>query len=133
MFNGNILLLDFPSNDTDYNRLCDEIMETDSRIRYVGVYDNGGLFGKMREGLNSFLDKEETVDSLDDVVKTFTKRKWLAPKIGYTIYALETYEKVNRITIPLGTNSLILVSTDAILNPSEIVDKILQIKRKFSF
>ena len=108
-------------------------MESDSRIRYVGIYDNGGLFGKMREGLDSFLDKDETIDSLDDVVKTFTKRKLLAPKIGYTIYALETYEKVNRITLPTGTNSLILVSTDAILNPSEIVDKILKIKRKYNF
>ena len=117
----------------DYNNFCDDIMETDSRIRYVGIYDNGGLFGKMREGLNSFLDKEETVDSLDDVVKTFAKRKLLAPKIGYTIYALETYEKVNRITIPIGMNSLILVSTDAFLNPSEIVDKILQIRRKHGF
>ena len=117
----------------DYNNFCDDIMETDSRIRYVGIYDNGGLFGKMREGLNSFLDKEETVDSLDDVVKTFAKRKLLAPKIGYTIYALETYEKVNRITIPIGLNSLILVSTDAFLNPSEIVDKILQIRRKHGF
>ncbi|HSF28432.1 MAG TPA: hypothetical protein VLA53_05375 [Nitrosopumilaceae archaeon] len=52
--------------------------------------------------MNSFLDKEETVDSLEDVVKTFAKRKLLAPKIGYTIYALETYEKVNRVTIPLA-------------------------------
>ncbi|MGI0010553.1 MAG: hypothetical protein ACREAE_04045 [Nitrosopumilaceae archaeon] len=108
-------------------------METDSRIRYVGIYDNGGLFGKLREGLNSILEKEETIDSLEDVVKTFAKRKLLAPKIGYTIYALETYEKVNRVTIPIGTNSLILISTDAILNPSEIVDKILQIRRKHSF
>ena len=117
----------------DYNRFCDEVIETDPRIRYVGIYDSGGLYGKLRDGLNSFLDKEETVDSLEDVVKTFAKRKLLAPKIGYTIYALETYEKVNRITIPIGTNSLILVSTDAILNPSEILDKILQIKRKYSF
>ena len=117
----------------DYNRFCDEVMEADTRIRYEGIYDSGGLYGKLREGLNSFLDKEETVDSLEDVVKTFAKRKLLAPKIGYSIYALETYEKVNRVTIPIGTNSLILVSTDAILNPSEILDKILQIKRKHSF
>lgn len=117
----------------DYNSFCDEVLETDSRIRYVGIYDSGGLYGKLREGLNSFLDKQETVDSLEDVVKTFAKRKLLAPKIGYSIYAIETYEKVNRITIPIGTSSLILVSTDAILNPSEILDKILQIKRRHGF
>jgi hypothetical protein len=117
----------------DYNRFCDEVIEIDSRIRYVAIYENAGLFGKMREGMNSFLDEEETTKSLEDAVKRFAKRRSLSSKIGDPIYALETYEKVNLVTIPTGTNSLILVSTDAILNPSEIIDKILKIKRKYVF
>ena len=44
----------------EYEKICDEILECDKKIRYVGVYDYGELYDKMRSGLKSYLSREET-------------------------------------------------------------------------
>jgi hypothetical protein len=44
----------------EYEKICEEILECDKKIRYVGVYDYGELYDKMRSGLKSYLSREET-------------------------------------------------------------------------
>ena len=38
----------------EYEKNCDEILECDKKIRYVGVYDYGELYDKMCSGLKSY-------------------------------------------------------------------------------
>ncbi len=52
----------------EYEKICDEILECDKKIRYVGVYDYGELYDKMRSGLKSYLSREETELSLSHAV-----------------------------------------------------------------
>jgi hypothetical protein len=40
------------------------------------------------------------------------------------------YEKVNRVTFPIGEDGLILVSTEKDLDPDLISDEILNIRKK---
>ncbi len=116
----------------EYEKICDEILECDKKIRYVGTYDYGELYDKMRSGLKSHLSREETELSLSQAIYRWSTRKKTAGKIGKPIFALAKYEKIYRITIPIGGAGLILISTELDSDVIEIVDKILKIKNEYS-
>ncbi len=116
----------------EYEKICDEILECDKKIRYVGVYDYGELYDKMRSGLKNHLSREETELSLSQAIYRWSTRKKTAEKIGKPIFALAKYEKIYRVTVPVSGAGLILISTELDADVIEIVDKILKIKNKFS-
>ncbi len=116
----------------EYEKICDEILECDKKIRYVGVYDYGELYDKMRPGLKSNLSREETELSLSQAIYRWSTRKKTAKKIGKPIFALAKYEKIYRVTVPIGGAGLILISTELDSDVIEIVDKILKIKNEYS-
>jgi len=116
----------------EYEKICDEILECDKKIRYVGTYDYGELYDKMRPGLKSHLSKEETELSLSQAIYRWSTRKKTAEKIGKPEFALAKYEKIYRVTIPIEGAGLILITTELDVNVIEIVDKILKIKNKYS-
>ena len=113
-------------------KICDEILECDKNIRYVGIYDYGELYDKMRSGVKNHLSREETELSLSQAVYRWSTRKKTAEKIGKAIFALAKYEKIYRVTIPIGGAGLILISTELDADIIEIVDKILKIKNKYT-
>ncbi len=116
----------------EYEKICDEILECDKKIRYVGVYDYGELYDKMRPGLKSNLSREETELSLSQAIYRWSTRKKTAEKIGKPIFALAKYEKIYRVTVPIGGAGLILISIDLNVDVNLIVEKILEIKNKYS-
>ena len=59
----------------EYEKICDEILDCDSKIRYVGIYDFGELYDKMREGVENYLSREETETSLSQAVYRWSTRK----------------------------------------------------------
>ncbi len=115
----------------EYEKICDEILECDEKIRYVGAYDYGELYDKMRPGLKSHLSREETELSLSQAIYRWSTRKKTAEKIGKAMFALAKYEKIYRVTVPIGGAGLILITTELDANVIEIVDKILKIKNKY--
>jgi len=116
----------------EYEKICDEILECDKKIRYVGVYDYGELYDKMRPGLKSHLSREETELSLSQAIYRWSTRKKTAEKIGKPVFALAKYEKIYRVTVPVGGAGLILITAELDSDVIEIVDKILKIKNKYS-
>jgi len=116
----------------EYEKICDEILECDKKIRYVGVYDYGELYDKMRSGLKNHLSREETELSLSQAIYRWSTRKKTAEKIGKPIFALAKYEKIYRVTVPVSGAGLILISTELDADVIKIVDKILKIKNKYS-
>ena len=116
----------------DYEKICDEILNCDDQIRYVGIYAYGELYDKMRPGISNYLSKEETEISLSHAVYRWSTRKKIADKIGKPIYAMGRYEKIYRLTIPIGGAGLILISIELSANVNEIVDKVLAIQSKYS-
>jgi len=116
----------------EYEKICDEILECDKKIRYVGVYDYGELYDKMRPGLKSHLSREETELSLSQAIYRWSTRKKTVKKIGNPIFALAKYEKIYRVTVPIGGAGLILISAELDSDVIEIIDKILKIKNEYS-
>jgi len=116
----------------NYEKICDEILNCDDQIRYVGIYDYGELYDKMRLGVSNYLTREETELSLSQAIYRWATRKKTISKIGKPIYAMAKYEKIYRVTIPIGGAGLILITTELSANVNGIVDKILVIQSKHS-
>ena len=116
----------------DNEKICDEILACDKKIRYVGIYDYGELYDKIQSGIKSLLSREETELSLSQAVYRWSTRKKASGKIGKPIFALAKYEKIYRITLPVGGAGLILVSTELDADVNDIVEKIINVKNKYS-
>ena len=116
----------------EYKKICDAILECEKKIRYVGIYDYGELYDKIRPGVGIYLSKEETERSLSQAVYRWSTRKKTADKIGKPIFALTKYEKIFRITIPITGAGLILISTELDVDILETVKKVLKTKDKYS-
>ena len=116
----------------DYQKVCDEILKLDNKIRYVGIYDYGELYEITRPNLKSYLTREETETSLSQAVYRWSTRKKTSAKIGKPIYALAKYEKIYRITVPIAGAGLILLSTEIDADVMSILDKVLKYTNQFS-
>ncbi len=116
----------------DYQNICDEVLELDKKIRYVGVYDYGELYDKIRPGLQSYLTKEETEIALSQAVYRWSTRKKTASKIGKPIFAMAKYEKIYRITLSIGGAGLVLVSTDIDIDINDTLEKLSKLTSKYA-
>ena len=98
-------------------------MDSDVNIRHSVVADAEGniITVNHRAGVTKYLSEEETAASLKRAAGAWKARKQLSPKIGIGVYALAVFEKITRITFPLGENNLLFVSMG-----SEIIRRDLQ-------
>jgi hypothetical protein len=98
----------------DFEHLLDRVMDLDDNIRYARICDMEGnvVCSRKRQGVVNLLTEEETRESLKYSVNSWKVRNHLAHKIGKGRYVLAVYEKLRRVTLPLGENHLLLVSID---------------------
>ncbi len=96
----------------DFEQLLQRIMNSDVNIRHSIVADIDGniIVVNHREGVTKYLSEDETAASLKRAASAWKARKQLAPKIGNGLYAVAAFEKLTRITFPLGQNNLLYVS-----------------------
>lgn len=87
-------------------------MDSDVNIRYSIVTDiEGNILAEMRrDGVVNYLTRAETEASLKRAASAWKGRKALSPKIGPGVYAMAAFQKITRITFPLGDDNLIFVS-----------------------
>ena len=104
-------------------------MDLDPKIRLVTICDMDGkiLLSHHRRGMANLLTPEESKKSLEMAVKGWKTRMELAPKIGKGKYVLAEYEKVKRITVPLGDNHLLYVTADVSADHASIINEISKI------
>ena len=113
----------------DYKRIHESIMKSDPKIRLVTICDQNGkiMHSDHREGVRNLLTPDESRKSLDLAVKAWKTRSELAPKIGKGKYVLAEYEKIKRITMPLGDNHLLYVTTERDADHSVIINNITKL------
>ena len=70
------------------------------------------------------LTPEESRNSLELAVKSWKTRSQLASKIGKGKYVLAEYEKVKRITMPLGDNHLLYITTNVECSHTRLIDMV---------
>ena len=96
-------------------QLLERVMEINTNIRHTIVADSDGNIEVVnhREGVTNYLSEDETVASIKRAASAWKARKSLSPKIGNGIYAVAAFEKLSRITFPLGQKHLLFVSVGA--------------------
>jgi len=124
----------------DFKNLLKRIMDSDNNIRHSLVTDIEGniLVVSHRDGVTNYLSSEETESSLKRAASAWKGRKELSSKIGNGLYAVAAFEKITRMTFPLGNDNLIFVSlgSDAVrTDPNaggqkQIIEHVLNILSK---
>ena len=109
-------------------KTCQEILEFDKSIRFVGISKNNGKFlaGAFNTDVEYLVDKEEYKMSLHYAHMRWDMSKKLSYKIGNPLYAFAEYEKIKQIGLPLNDNDLLLIS----LNPDSDHEKIIKFVRE---
>jgi hypothetical protein len=124
-------ILDSHDNESgmDYEKLCNDVLSLDTKVRFVGVCDNTGEIknGGLGEGIKSFLTDEEIKKSNLLSLQRWRLHNTLADRIGKARYAMEEYEKVKQITMPLEDEHLLLISTEVDANHGTIIESAIQL------
>ena len=96
----------------NFENLLKRIMDSDPNIRHSLITDIEGsvLVVSHRDGVTNYLSPEETEESLKRAANAWKGRKTLSSKIGDGLYAVAAFEKITRMTFPLGNENLIFVS-----------------------
>lgn len=112
----------------DYKHIYQQIMSLDQHIRLITICDINGkiTYSDYREGIENLLSSEESKKSLKLAIDAWRTRSSLAPKTGRGKYVLAEYEKVKRITMPLGQNHLLYITTEVQAGHIDIIHNILE-------
>ena len=114
----------------DYTKFFDGVMKLDPNIRMVATYD--GLFkAKIKDGIQKMFGDEEIKSSLSEAQNRWASRKKMSFKIGEPKFAMAQYGKINRITIPLGDDGVILLTTELGVDINELTDKVIETRIRF--
>ena len=113
----------------DFKGLLDRIMNTDENIRFVAICNmNGDIeWNSQREGVTHLLSLDETKKLLKQAVNSWKNRNELSPKLGKGQYVLASYEHLRRLTLPVGSEHLLLATIDNKGGQSDIIERIQNI------
>ena len=111
----------------DFKLLLETIMDLDKNIRFSLVCD---LFGnvvdsKHRKDEENYLSEDETKDTLLYSAESWRVRNEHGKKIGRGKFAFVEYDKICRLTLPLGENRLLLVTADNKGNFFKMIEPIM--------
>src|SRR5215510_15538130 len=112
---------------TDYGKIHRDIINLDPKIRFVTICGLNGrvMYSQHREGVKNLLSPEESQKSLELALNSWRVRSELANKIGKGKYVLAEYEKIKRITMPLGDKHLVYVTAEPQGNHASIISGII--------
>ena len=121
--------------EEDLCRLCNQILESDSSVRFVGIPNKMGrqIVSSYRNGLTLLLTPQEIEMFAIESVLRMNTRKDFESKLGRPVYSFTLYEKVKRATITLESEEypILMLSFDIQADHDHIImDKILPIIRK---
>ncbi len=111
-------------------QFVDEIFKISPLIRFSAIYFESDFYAKKRDDVDTHLDSFETTESMSDAVLRMEQREKFSQKIGNVHYVLAKYDKLNRVTIPLGKDGLIMFSTEPKAKCELIAEKVIEFKKK---
>lgn len=108
----------------DFDKLCTNVLELDSKIRFTGVVNIKGVLinDKYQKGVEEYLSESELKMSLHYSMLEWEKSKNLHHKIGNQKTSVVEYEKVTLISIPLNNSDMFVAS----IEPDEDYFKMIQ-------
>ncbi len=118
----------------NYDKLINDIIKLNSKIRYAGIYQTGNIkiWEKIQPGIARLFDKEKTNDTLIHSYMRWKTRQHDSSIIGQPMYSITKYAKINRLTIPANSKALLMVNSEPELELHEVVDDIIELIKKHS-
>ena len=106
-------------------KICDEILELDSSIRFAAIANKMGklVAAKSNPRVQVLLTNDEIESNIIKAVLRMKTREDYEEKLGKTIYTFALYEKVKRASIALnkGDHSLLMVSFEVAADHESII------------
>ena len=111
-----------------------DILKLNPKIRFSGVYHTGNvqLYEKVQKGVTRLFDPGKTQDTFIHAYMRWKTRQHDSSIIGEPVYTMTKYGKINRLTIPCSSKSLLMVNSEPELEPHEIIDDIIKLIKKYS-
>ena len=98
----------------NYDELSKQILDLDSQVRFAGVANSKGelVAGGQKSNIERILSDDDVKMSIHYALQKRDLYTNLAYKIGREQSAVNEFEKVTLISIPINTNDLFLVSME---------------------
>jgi hypothetical protein len=97
-----------------YEKLLNMLMDFNSDIRFAAVCDQNGeiLWNTKRNNVKNLVPLDDTKKTLQRAVNAWNERSKIEGLVGKGLYVIAAYEKIKRISIPLGDKRILFVSID---------------------
>lgn len=106
------------------DKILENVMHTDKQIRYATIFDHEGreVSTRVRDEIEPFLDELDTKETLRYAANAWKIRRSFEPKIGKGRYVLAVYDKLRRLTMPVGDRYLLMVTWGIEGGSSQIIE-----------
>lgn len=103
--------------------LCEQILNIDKSIRFVGISNSVGdvITAKYGENVTPLLSGIEAEMSIFQSITRIDSVQAMKDKLGKIIYVAEVFENVKRATIILDSDCFLLVSFNASADHDSII------------
>ena len=111
----------------DLKGLCNTIMNTDARVRFVGILDNKNaklVEGGMRKNVPSLLDSGKDELFFLRIVSQLNQLKEFRQTLGNISYVFVKMNRLSFVIMSLKKNMTLLVSMEPDADPSFIIPTI---------
>ena len=90
-------------------KLLNMLMDFNENIRFAAVSNDKGeiLWWSQREGLKNIVPFEETKQTLMRALHAWVENDRVKNFIGKGLYSISSYDKIKRITVPLGNGNML--------------------------
>ncbi len=110
----------------NYDDLSKQVLDLDSQVRFAGVANSKGelVAGGQKENVDKMLSDDDVKMSIHYALQKRDLYTNLAYRIGRERSAINEFEKVTLISIPINSNDLFMVSTEPRADYLKIIDHI---------
>ena len=122
-------MIQIPANIIqDYHKICDNIKELDSKIRFAGVINERGrlIAGGMREGIKSLTEQRQEETLYMELALRVRMRKEFDTQFGKVKFAMSSRQKALSMSFPINGNTL-YVFADPNASYKDLPQKIIAI------
>ena len=106
--------------------LANQILKTSLDVQQITICDLNGklVYTAHSKSVKNVLSARESRESLRKAAIAWKQRKSLSRKLGRCKSVVAEYDRIKRITVPIGRKYLLFVSTTPETNHSELINRI---------
>ena len=97
-----------------YEKLLNMLMDFNESIRFAAISDDNGeiLWHSQRDGIRNIVPYQETKQTILRAVNSWKENFRVNEYAGSGLYSISSYEKIKRITVPLGDGNTLFVTVN---------------------